>query len=319
MSRDSTTVVEEYMDSFFGSTLASKATSTPTAISTTPTPESKESFLQEKVVLPKPDKAQLKSKPLEDPCLTEPAPLKQAIADLEDVCKLEESRREQLQALLTRQAWSQPSVSSSYTEQEKEGIKPVTVVTPQEIESVEPGLTPSVNVRLTDTAQPESSVLTPDINTEWCSNGRPMWAQNAFDVLLFKVSGLTLAVPLIALGQIHPISDKLTPIFGQVDWFMGLLETPTGRVRTVNTALYVMPERYNPEFVKTAKYVVSIDGSDWGLAVDEVQQPTLLDLDGVTWRTQRSKRPWLAGTVKSAMCALLDIPTMGQTLQNHGN
>lgn len=151
---------------------------------------------------------------------------------------------------------------------------------------------------------------------EWLPNGRPQWAQSRFDVLLFKVSGLTLAVPLISLGQIQPLTDELTPLFGQADWFMGLQPTPQGKIRTVNTAKFVMPERYDESFVKSAKYVVSINGVPWGLAVDSVNQPISLMPEDVKWRTDRSKRPWLAGTVKEHMCALLDIPMIGQLLIN---
>jgi len=149
---------------------------------------------------------------------------------------------------------------------------------------------------------------------EWCDNGRPQWAQERFEVLLFKVSGLTLAVPLIALGQIQPLTEDLTPLFGQAEWFMGLQPAPSGDIRTVNTAMFVMPERYDEAFVDTAKYVVSLNGVSWGLAVDSVNQPISLMIDDVNWRSERSKRPWLAGTVKNHMCALIDIPQMAQML-----
>ncbi len=148
----------------------------------------------------------------------------------------------------------------------------------------------------------------------WLPNGRPAWAQEGFDALLFSVSGLTLAVPLVALGHIENLTDELTPLFGQADWFMGLLPTNTGKIRTVNTAMFVMPERYDERFTETAKYVISINGLPWGLAVDSVNQPIKLSPEDVNWRTERSKRPWLAGTVKKHMCALLDIPVMGQLL-----
>jgi len=160
----------------------------------------------------------------------------------------------------------------------------------------------------------EADVTLKDL--EWLDNGRPAWAQERFEVLLFTVSGLTLAVPLIALGQIQPLTDELTPLFGQADWFMGLLPTPRGRIRTVNTAKFVMPERYDESFERTAEYVISIDGLPWGLAVDKVNQPISLDPDDVKWRTERSRRPWLAGTVKEHMCALLDIPRIGQLLMD---
>src|SRR5690554_1014233 len=153
-----------------------------------------------------------------------------------------------------------------------------------------------------------------DETLQWHDNGRPGWAQEPFEVLLFTVSGLTLAVPLIALGHIQPLTDELTPLFGQADWFMGLQPTPFGKVRIVNTAKFVMPERYDARFVDTAQYVVSINGVPWGLAVDDVEQPMRLAPDDVKWRGSRSKRPWLAGTVKQHMCALLDIPMMGKLL-----
>lgn len=149
---------------------------------------------------------------------------------------------------------------------------------------------------------------------QWGADGRPQWAQDDFEVLLFKVCGLTLAVPLITLGQISPLNDELTPLFGQADWFMGLQPAPSGKVRTVNTAKFVMPERYDPVFEETAKYVISINGVPWGLAVDTVEQPIRLSPEDVKWRTERSQRPWLAGTVKEHMCALLDIPKMGELL-----
>jgi purine-binding chemotaxis protein CheW len=168
-------------------------------------------------------------------------------------------------------------------------------------------------------AQVEAEVVTQHFQIPglgWMPNGLPQWAQSRFDVLLFKVSGLTLAVPLISLGQIQPITDELTPLFGQADWFMGIQPTPQGKIRTVNTAKFVMPERYDENFVKNAKYVVSINGVPWGLAVDSVNQPISLQPDDVKWRSDRSKRPWLAGTVKEHMCALLDIPMIGQMLMD---
>ena len=174
-----------------------------------------------------------------------------------------------------------------------------------------------------EVVKPQTELEEPETETEilesealkWADNGRPQWAQERFDVLLFEVAGLTLAVPLIALGQIQPLTDELTPLFGQADWFMGLQPTPVGKIRTINTAKFVMPERYEESFLQAAKYVVSINGLPWGLAVDAVNQPITLEPEDVKWRGERSKRPWLAGTVKQHMCALLDVAAMGELLQ----
>lgn len=229
---------------------------------------------------------------------------------------LEQSKREKLQALLNSKPLVEASVKAPVAE----------VETSTRVEVVEEPVLPQTVVDMAeetpaDVDEPEVEVTTEADTTAavshylaWNDNGRPEWAQSRFDALLFDVAGLTLAVPLIALGQIYPLTGELTPLFGQADWFMGLLPTPNGKIRTINTALFVMPEKYDTAFVETAKYVVSIDGVPWGLAVDRVNQPISLDPDDVKWRSERTKRPWLAGTVKSAMCALIDIPQMGQML-----
>lgn len=172
--------------------------------------------------------------------------------------------------------------------------------------AIEVGQAPSLTIDV------EDQILNDELS--WLDNGRPQWAQSRFDVLLFQVSGLTLAVPLIALGKIVPFTDELTPLFGQADWFMGLLLTNQGKVRVVNTSKFVMPERYDPAFEKSCELIITINGVPWGLAVDSVNQPISLEPEDVKWRTERSKRPWLAGTVKDHMCALIDIPMMADVL-----
>ena len=171
------------------------------------------------------------------------------------------------------------------------------------VESVDEVVVDSVDesVQSTDeTAAHQTSV--------WLENGRPSWAQERFECLLFSVGGLTLAVPLVELGSIYPIGDQeLTPLFGQINWFMGLLKVKDLNIRTVNTAKVVMPERYDEAMANNFNYVISINGVDWGLAVDNVANAITLEPDDVRWRSERSKRPWLAGTVVEHMCALLDV------------
>ncbi|TVZ38622.1 purine-binding chemotaxis protein CheW [Alteromonadaceae bacterium 2753L.S.0a.02] len=242
--------------------------------------------------------------------------------------ELEREKRERLQSLLNSQAprlapptTPAPEIKLDAKIVDPQVVDPSPVRSPQQKvaapQIAEPEISEPENQELEDQNQHQQFGFSQSINDvlEWAENGRPQWAQSRFDVLLFDVSGLTLAVPLIALGQIQPIGEELTPIFGQSDWFMGLLNTPLGQIRTVNTALFVMPEKYCESFLESAKYVISIDGLPWGLAVDSVNQPITLDPADVKWRTQRTSRPWLAGTVKSAMCALIDIPRMAALLK----
>ncbi len=140
--------------------------------------------------------------------------------------------------------------------------------------------------------------------------GRPEWGQRPFECLLFRVGGLALAVPLVALGTIYPLEARVTPLFGQPKWLLGLMPAGERQLRVVDTARLVMPERYRPELVEGYRYVIGLHGFDWGLAVDDVANAMTLEPDAVRWRSERSKRPWLAGTVVAQMCALLDVAAL---------
>lgn len=262
---------------------------------------------------------------------TQPQTRQAALAELEAV------KREQLQALLSQNL--PKVVAKRSAPKTTERPKPVTappieasptvtspdpniasvpvVINPVEDSAADTAVDGHINNDLNSPTEDETAVKS-GVNAilAWEPNGRPVWAQQRFDVLLFDVSGLTLAVPLVALGQIQQINESLTPIFGQSEWFMGLLKTANGPIKTLNTALFVMPEKYDQTFLDTAKYVVTIDGLPWGLAVNSVNQPVTLEPSDVVWRSQRTKRPWLAGTVKSAMCALVDIPQMAAILSS---
>ncbi len=151
----------------------------------------------------------------------------------------------------------------------------------------------------------------------WLPNGRPQWAQQPFECLIFKAGGLQLAAPLVELGSIYPLdNDALTEIFGQTQWFMGLLPVKEYNVRAMDTALVVMPERYGGAMRDRYRYIVTLFGSDWGLAVDAVVGTVVLDPEGIRWRGQRSKRPWLAGTLIDQMCALFDIAQLAWLFHN---
>ena len=147
------------------------------------------------------------------------------------------------------------------------------------------------------------------------AGGRPDWANESFECLLFDVAGLTLAVPLVCLGTIYPLQgQELTPLFGQPDWFLGILPCQAGNLKVLDTARWVMPDRYRDDFRDGLQYVISIEGYEWGLAVHQVSRSIRLDPSEVKWRSQRTQRPWLAGTVIEHMCALLDIAALAELI-----
>lgn len=151
------------------------------------------------------------------------------------------------------------------------------------------------------------------------ANGRPLWAQAPFECLLFQVVGLKLAAPLVELGGIARIGDGLTPIFGQSDWFMGLLRWNERNIRVVDTARLIMPERL-PALTDGQRppyeFVLLIEGTDWGLAIDSATEAMHLQPDEVRWRISQQNRQWLAGTVLEKMCALLDMGSVARLLQS---
>lgn len=166
--------------------------------------------------------------------------------------------------------------------------------------------------------QQEAATAPPAPPRGW-QDGRPIWAQNRFECLLFKVKGLTLAVPLVELGGIHKITKDPTPLFGQPKWFIGLLRTSQHNIRLVDTAQWVLPEHITRRITTPYTFAISIHNSEWGLACNEVAQAISLVPEQVRWRTQLGRRPWLAGTVIEHMCALIDVAAFDRLLEEgHG-
>ncbi|TLP72225.1 chemotaxis protein CheW [Pseudomonas nitroreducens] len=165
-----------------------------------------------------------------------------------------------------------------------------------------------------DLHQPGSAEM-PAAPLKLLDDGRPVWAAEPFECLLFDVAGLTLAVPLVCLGSIYPLAGHdLTPLFGQPDWFLGILPGQNGNLKVLDTARWVMPERYRDDYREGLQYVISVQGYEWGLAVHQVSRSVRLDPSEVKWRSQRQQRPWLAGTVIDQMCALLDVSALAELI-----
>ncbi|MDX1635832.1 MAG: CheW domain-containing protein [Marinobacter sp.] len=143
---------------------------------------------------------------------------------------------------------------------------------------------------------------------------RPPWSERPFECLIFRVAGLQLAVPLVLLGAIHRLDGKVKTIPGRPRWYMGMLPSQDQNLRVVDTAEWIMAGRVPEGARDQYRFVIRLDNSEWALACDDVAQSFTLDPDEVRWRSGRSKRPWLAGTVIKHMCALIDVGTMASLL-----
>ncbi|WP_040269010.1 CheW domain-containing protein [Pseudomonas rhodesiae] len=170
---------------------------------------------------------------------------------------------------------------------------------------VAPIVAPVVDVHL------PPSITPPPVS----GDDRPAWAAEPFECLLFDVAGLTLAVPLVCLGSIYSLEGhELTPLFGQPEWFLGILPSQAGNLKVLDTARWVMPDRYRDDFREGLQYVISVQGYEWGLAVHQVSRSLRLDPNEIKWRSHRGQRPWLAGTVIEHMCALLDVAELAELI-----
>ena len=170
-----------------------------------------------------------------------------------------------------------------------------------------------------DAVSESGSMVVSPKKTEWLENGRPVWAQDRFECLLFVVAGLTLAVPLVSLGAIYRLDNELISLVGRASWFMGLYRQSERSVQVVDTAQWVMPDRWSPEVRNGYRFIIRLGSDNWGLATDSVQQSINLAPEQVKWRTERSKRSWLAGTVIDHMCALLDAEKLAELLSHEAH
>lgn len=146
----------------------------------------------------------------------------------------------------------------------------------------------------------------------------PEWGRETFQALLFKVAGLTLAVPLVELSGVREWeADQVTAMPGHSPSYLGLVQYRERSVPVVDTARLVLPEDrlalLSDPLERLARIVFIEDGA-WGLACDEVDEVLTLQPDQVRWRSSRTRRRWLAGTVIDHMCAIIDPPVFADML-----
>ncbi len=152
---------------------------------------------------------------------------------------------------------------------------------------------------------------------------RPGWSEGAFECLMFKVAGsLTLSVPLIRLNGIVNWEDNLTFVPGHAEWFLGVLKNRGKQVKVIDIAKFVIPQnhqaRQSLSSERQFKEIILIDDGQFGIACDGLGDVLKLTKEQVRWRSDRSSRPWLAGTVIEHMCALIDLDSFISMLKDGG-
>lgn len=138
----------------------------------------------------------------------------------------------------------------------------------------------------------------------------PTWARSAFQTLLFHVSDVMLAIPLKALGGILKWNGRINELPGLPEWVLGVLLDRERKILVVDTARILMPERLTaetPTLGSSGGYVLLIEDSHWGLAVDGLASTVKLESNQVRWRMRADNRSWLAGVIVDQLSILLDV------------
>lgn len=163
----------------------------------------------------------------------------------------------------------------------------------------------------------------PQLDSSTLEDEIPDWAMSDFQCLLFKVSGLTLAVPLVKLNSVVPWTDKIVETPNQTDWYLGLVQNLGKSVKVIDTALMVLPENRRANVAEDPaerfSHILLVDDSRWGLACDSIGDVIWLSADKVKWRKSKRQRPWLAGTALDQLCAVMDTEVFAGMLNDQAS
>ena len=215
---------------------------------------------------------------------------------------------------LLRETEEIPELIPEPTKVEVAVINAAKVETKPEIKVEAPTLIPDVEinpvVEIKENVVAEK-VESPLKNESTTESIIPEWANAPFQILLFEVAGLKLAVPLIELCGVIEWNDSVTEMPGHADFYMGILQHLGHKLAVIDTARMVLPVNKlallvdeNPR--ERVKHIVMIGDYQWGLACDKIGEVITLKPEDVRWRTTKTTRSWLAGTVIEHMCALLN-------------
>jgi len=204
-------------------------------------------------------------------------------------------------------------------------VKPVMVGLNQLVAEVPDIITPPITQKAVETqvevvTQTQVSVETQveSATVESTQTPVPNWAENRFQCLLFKVSGLSLAVPLIKLNSVIPWDENITTTPNQTDWYLGLVQHLQNQIKVIDTALLVMPENRRDNLETDTEnrlsHILLVDDYQWGLACSSIGDVIWLNQDEVKWRKNKNSRKWLSGTSLEHLCAIIDTEVFAKML-----
>ncbi len=137
------------------------------------------------------------------------------------------------------------------------------------------------------------------------SPARPDWAQGPLKVLVARVGGLRLAVPLLRLSAILPAGDPaaVMRLPAQPAWHRGVMRARGDALVRVDPAALL---GLGAAAGGTA-YLLVLDSGRFALEIEGMEQPQSVDADEIRWRRAGEGRDWALGVLPGQMCVLLDL------------
>jgi chemotaxis signal transduction protein len=127
-----------------------------------------------------------------------------------------------------------------------------------------------------------------------------------YKLLLCKVGGIKLAIPVSALNNIvYWPSSGLHQLPHSHDWQLGLLEDRGQHLEVIDIRqLLQAPEPASPA------YILLINQPRYGIVCDSISRIVDIEEDQINWRQERSQRPWFSGVIADSMHSIVDISAL---------
>ncbi len=147
----------------------------------------------------------------------------------------------------------------------------------------------------------------------------PDWGLQPFQAMIFKVGELSLAIPLTELVGV--IEWRPEPLEGASDdgICLGYYPHEGQLVSVMDMAKLVFAgsqygDLSQAEPCQRITRIILINDMKWGLAVDVVHEVRVIQPTRVNWRSTRTRRQWLAGTMLDEMVVVLDARSTAKIL-----
>lgn len=135
-------------------------------------------------------------------------------------------------------------------------------------------------------------------------------AQGVFPCLLWEAAGLRLAVALAQLRAVVPAPTQLRLSPDDPAWLMGR-SGDAGELRIIDPAAWIWAEQGTRSPARGGAERLLLAGRDgWALACPPGADTLQLRSAEVKWRTESTRRRWLAGTAQTQRCALIDVDAL---------